>query len=1493
MNGRAGAAGGGVGIGASAYPHASVRSHVVHHLALPGRILAPLGRRAQPHAVPLTLVVGAYVLALLQRPGTVVADTKLHLHVDPGGFLADVAGAWTPTAGLGHVWAGQYGGYLFPMGPFFAVGEALGLPEWVVHRLWLGTLLAVAAYGIVRLLRVLVPSAPDGRTHGGYGALHLAAGVLYVVNPYVAVYAGRTSVALLAYAALPWMLLCVHRGLRDPRGWWWPAAFALVLTSTGGGVNAAVTGWVLLAPALLVAYELGWGGVPRAALRPWLGRMALTSAVASAWWVVPLVVHAGSGLDFLPFTEQPGTIWGTTSLAESFRLLGFWTSYIGVGFGGELRPYATHGPAFLFAPAVVLASMAVPGLVVLGLRWSARARYAPFFLLLLVAGLLVMAVGFPEGTPLRRAATFTYNEVEGVRFLRTTYKAGPLVALALAALGGLAAARAWSAAASRPRIRAVGAVALSAVVALAAWPLSSGRAPDRQLAFEIPAWWEQAADRLDDADPNSRALVLPGQLFASYRWGQTIDAVLPVLTDHPVANRYIVPFSDLRATELQWAVDALVSQERLVPGQLAPLLDLLGVGQVVVATDGDRSRGGELGPAEVARVLGSQPDATGGGLAAGGLADPELGAPEIDPSLGGGTLPGAVPAGVRRESFGTPQLLPAAAARLAAPVRRPPLELRPARTGGIVRLVPRAPLTVVDGGAQGLLDLAAFGDLRPDLPLAYAPDLGRDALSAAVRDGAGFVIADGVRRRAFVSSRLRGNAGPTLPADRDVSEDGTRLDPFAADGDRPEAQTVATLRGRGATAVSAPASPQVTQFPEHRPAVALDGDLATAWLADRVLDQDRHHLDVTFPRPRDVGTIELYPYSDSRGTVRAVEVGGKRFPVRAGWNTLRVGLEKVSRLRVRIAEVDRPRRASAGAGGIRELRIPGVAVRETLRPPTVLEEALRQEDLSTSPLTYLLQRTTADAPALRGRLSGPAQAGLLRDAQDPEPRLERSIRPPTARRYVAEAWVSVDPAAQDDALDALVSPAAAPLRARSASRFEGRPRHRASGAFDGGTARAWIGQWIPGKAAWLSWRTPRTTSLERLRLVPAAVRVRRPTRVRVRSERGVSAPVAVRADGFVRLDAPLRGRRFRLEVLDAAFPSGTPDRLRERRAVGIGELRGAGVEPVRAPRSGRAGAPCGAVVVRAAGRTLRLRVPDQDLRRFDAGLPLRAEGCTGLSLPADRTLLRDTGSGTFRADRLRLFSAPPGGLALPGAGGRVVDAGDPANGSRSGVRVDVREPSWLVYGESYATGWTASCDGRDLGDPVPLQGYANAWPVEPGCERVEIDYAPDGTLRIAYVVSGLGILVLLVFLLLRRRERVSQREPATAPPGDLAPSTDTPARLGLPAALATGLVASGVLGFVFALRAGAVLGPVLALILWRGIPGRHLVLAAGVLLLVGVPVAHVLGGTDDPGGYDPNYAVDHIAAHWVATGALALLLVALVRALAADLRLRRAGPGPP
>src|SRR5215210_1653033 len=253
-----------MGRAAGAYPPRAVRTPPRDRLVAPG--LAAL----------------AFALALFQRPGVATSETKIGLHVDPLGFLAGVASPWSPTEDLGHVQGGQYGGYLFPMGPFFAAGRLLGLPEWLTQRLWLGLLLALAAWGTVRLLDALLPEPRPPAA--------AAAGLLALLNPYVVVFSARTSVTLLGYAALPWLLLCVHRGLRAPRSWWWPAAFALAVTCTGGGVNAAVTAWLLLGPLLLALYERSFGGVAWPALRAFGWRAGALTAVASLWWVVPVLV---------------------------------------------------------------------------------------------------------------------------------------------------------------------------------------------------------------------------------------------------------------------------------------------------------------------------------------------------------------------------------------------------------------------------------------------------------------------------------------------------------------------------------------------------------------------------------------------------------------------------------------------------------------------------------------------------------------------------------------------------------------------------------------------------------------------------------------------------------------------------------------------------------------------------------------------------------------------------------------------------------------------------------------------------------------------------------------------------------------------------------------------------------------------------------------------------------------------------------------------------
>ncbi len=1420
-------------------------------------------------ALPLGLAAAAFVLAFIQRPGWATSDTKIDLHVDPGRFLTDVASVWTPSGSLGHVQGGQYSGYLFPMGPFFAAGHAIGLAPWVVHRLWLGALLALAAWGTVRLLDDLA-----GRPRG---VAHAVAGAMMLLNPYVVVFTARTSVTLLAYAALPWLLLATRRGLRRPTGWWWPAFFGLVVTSTGGGVNAAVTAWVLLGPVLLVAYEALLRAVAWRSVLAFAWRTAAVTLVVSLWWLGPILVQAAYGIDFLKFTEQQGSIWGTTSMSETLRLMGYWISYIGVGFYGASRAYLSDSATLLFAPVVVAATLLVPAVALGGFARTRREPYAAFFLLLVLAGALVMTIGFPEGTPLRKAANFTYNNVNATHFLRTTYKAGPLVALGLAGLGGLGARALWDWVCARsargdrdapvpgavttlnapgtghpiPPRRGHTAIGLAlgaaglVLLLVAAWPMTRGRALDDQLLWKrVPAAWTQSGRDLDRTLPKeTRAVILPGELFAAYRWGETVDSILPTRTDRPVAVRNIVPFADLHAIDAFWAIDAAVGQQRLVPGQLPALVRLLGAGAVLANADGDIRRSGQPPPARSARVLAQQ----------------------------GYGRPARAYGPVRRLLQPAGDIGPAAAL---AQVRRYDV---PA-TRRIVRVEPDAAPAVVDGSGEGLVGLSAFGAL-PAGPFEYAGDRSAAQIRRAAASGGDVAISDTNRRRVFVSSRLRQNLGWTLPRDESPSQDAAILDPFADRGT--DAQTVAVYSGL--RSVTAPFSPGGEQFPEHRPFAALDGDPRTAWLADRRLDKDRAYLDIDFARPRDVPFISLLPENDRYGVVRAVDVNGRLFPVHAGWNRLALGLKGVSGLRIRMARVDFPPHVfEAGAGGLAEVRIPGVNASEALRPPVLAERALAGRDLRHAALTYLFGRTTGDEPFQRARYTGPPQALLTRDRGDGELGLSRVFHPPAARAYAADAWVSPSPDAHDDALDRLAG-SSGPVRFDSSSRYQGQARWRASSAFDARPDSEWIGQWVERVPAWISWSSPRPLTVRRLTLTRPSAVVRFPTRVRVVSEAGASPPLAVGADGTVVLPRPVRGRDVRLDILAAAFPRGATAQERTRRAVGIADVRVPGLPAARIRRSGPLAGRCGDVTAALApGGSVRMRVGGT-VGDLDAGTPLRARPCGApVRLPA-ATVRLDAPPGVFRIAWLRLRSPAPDPLATAaGSPGRVTDLGHTSAGRHDGVKLALHAPARLVLGESYDRGWRAWCDGHSLGAPEVVDGYANGWRAPASCRSVHFAFAPQRAVVWGYLISALACLLALGFLALRRPGPETRRLPAAAAPAD-----GPAARLSLPAAAAFGFAASLPLAFVFAARTAPAMFVLITLVLWRGIGARPLALAAAGLLAL-EPVIYLLFLPADKGGFNTNYPVALIGAHWVAVAAVVLLGLALWRTL---LGLRP--PGPP
>jgi len=261
--------------------------------------------------------------------------------------------------------------------------------------------------------------------------------------------------------------------------------------------------------------------------------------------------------------------------------------------------------------------------------------------------------------------------------------------------------------------------------------------------------------------------------------------------------------------------------------------------------------------------------------------------------------------------------------------------------------------------------------------------------------------------------------------------------------------------------------------------------------------------------------------------------------------------------------------------------------------------------------------------------------------------------------------------------------------------------------------------------------------------------------------------------------------------------------------------------------------------------------------------------------------------GDFSVDLLRLRSPAPVALPAAAPGGAVTDPGKIGNSSVKGVKVALDGPAWLVLGQSYSDGWKASCDGRDLGKPVPLDGYANGWRAPADCKSVSFTYGPQRAALVGYGISAIVCAALVAFLLLGLRRRSPR--PFDAPP--MLPALRDPVRLPLPRAAALGFALTIPLALLFAKRTGVVIFPLLTVILWRGIGVRLLTAGAALLLGVVVPLLYLIENPINRGGYNFEYSLQTINAHWVAEGALVLLMVACWRAISSA-RADRGEPAP-
>ena len=536
-----------------------------------------------------------YVPLLLTRPGQVGADTKTYLYLDPGRLLSRAAQMWDPNIGMGTV-THQNIGYLWPMGPYYWLMDAVGVPDWVAQRLWLGSVLFLAGLGVRWMLRELRWD----------GAGVTVASFSYALSPYVLEYAARISVILLPFAGLPWLIGLAARALRR-RDWATPAVFALV-TLTVGGVNATSLVLVMFGPILwflhatFIEREVTLGQAIGTGLR-----ITVLTAVTSLWWVAGLMIQGAFGIPILRYTETYETVAAAALAPEVLRGLGYWFFYGTDGLGAWTASTVRYVES---VPSIAL-SYLLPGLALAGgllTRW----RHRIFFASIVVVG-LVLSVGahpWDAPSPYGRAFRAWARSDLGLSF-RSTPRAAPLVILGLAVFlgAGVAALSRW-----RPGLHLPVAGGLIALICLNQLPLFQGQLVDRNLVRdeEVPSYWLEAAAALDAGDRDTRVYEVPGIDFAAYRWGNTVDPITPGLTDREYVARELIPYGSPPSAALLSQVEAPFQSGRPEPDALAPLARFMGVGQIVFRADTQYERYRTPRPRRTLAQL----------LAADGLAEP-------------------------------------------------------------------------------------------------------------------------------------------------------------------------------------------------------------------------------------------------------------------------------------------------------------------------------------------------------------------------------------------------------------------------------------------------------------------------------------------------------------------------------------------------------------------------------------------------------------------------------------------------------------------------------------------------------------------------------------------------------------------------------------------------------------------------------------------------------------------------------------------------------
>lgn len=1266
----------------------------------PAETLTAVGRTGNSH-LPLRTAAASMVLigiAFIQNPGLLVPDTKFDLAVSPVEFLIRALHLWDTDGAFGQLQNQAYG-YMWPMGPFFVLGDVLGLPDWVVQRLWIAVVMVVAFVGAVLLCRALGVRSD---------VACLVAGFAFALSPRMLSTLGPISIEAWPSALAPWVLLPLVVGSErgSPRT---AAMLSGLAVAMVGGVNAVATFAVLPLGVLWLLTRRG--GPRRRQLLLWWPVFTL---LGTLWWLVPLFLMGTYSPPFLDFIETASVTTFPTTPFDALRGTSAWVPY--------LDPTWRGGYELLTAGYSALNS----GLLLfLGLAGIMRRdhRHRQFLVLAVLVGLLLVTWGH-EGSTAGWFSSVLNGQLDGfLAPMRNVHKFDPIIRLPMVI--GLALlldhgveefrTRRFNAPTADPSGRFTSAVMRAtpvAVVALAVLgligstvPATSAHLTTTRPVFDTPAYWEEAATWLDRNGDRGVALLAPGSSFGNYLWGQPRDEPMQWLADSRWAVRNAIPLTPPGNIRMLDAFETRMTQG-LGSSGLASYLRRAGVQYIVVRNDLAPS-GDVPHPVLVHQALASSP-----GIELVESFGPEVGGePYLERDQGRLLVDGGWQG------------------RWAA------IEIFAVQDAATATTASGLPLVV--GGPEDLLDLADAGVLD-DEPTTLAVDAGKGAPEGPL------VLTDGMLDRERFFGRVHdGYSAVRTPGD--VRRSGNPVVDYSLGDGGTRWRTTAELRGAHALSASSSMSDANTAGgarPEHLPYAAVDGDGTTSWTSRDSGSGSAPWWQVTLDEARSLSTLDVsVPEQAGRQRIRVRTENGvsRTVEIRAGGaKSITLPDGRTRWLRVEGADSGRPM-------SLAEVSWPGRDIDRLLVLPEVPQSW-------GAPDTILI-RALQDARTGCAELGDAVRCQERRAVGSEEPfGFDRVVAIPESRSY--EARVTVHPrmgvalvaALQQDQLINVVGSSTAV------------PDARASGiaAFDGNPGTTWTPEATDTRPQlnlnWLGERTLRGIDIRTERGAPA----RRPGAVRLTWPEG-SRTVELKS-GRARLQPPIRSDRLSVRVL-AAENAVSIDRDGDRGElpVGIGEirLRGPDFQPLQFSTQERRW-DCGTgPTLEVNGSEVRTRLVASPAALY-AMQPVPAELCGGaqpIELRAGQNEVSARASDLAAPARLVLGPDPdtpettPAGASFEGVSREVRPSSD---------------GEYLVIRENTNPGWAADQDGRALPGLV-IDGWQQGWVVDGSRDPVLIHFAPDDAYRLGLATGGCLLLLLLLLSVRRVRRRHRTDAPSLTP----------------------------------------------------------------------------------------------------------------------------------